>query len=255
MGPGTAMTSRPWSSAVPAVIRAPEPAAASTTSVTRARPLMSRFRRGKLPAWGRSPGGNSLRSRPWQHHPLVELPVGGGIDDTQSVPEHADRRAARIKRRGVGDGVEASRHPAHDHEPCPRGQRRHLPGDRFAVRGVVSAPDHRERRTVEQAQVAEREEDGRRVRDGAEGRREFRVIGHQDSCADPFRRLALSWRPVASGVALMAVAQAWVIPGRAHKNANGAEWAPSGVWQASSRLCRRAGPRPGTWVSARYASR
>ena len=63
-GPGTAMTSRPWSSAVPAVISAPEPTAASTTTVTRARPLMSRFRRGKLPAWGRSPGGNSVSSSP-----------------------------------------------------------------------------------------------------------------------------------------------------------------------------------------------
>ena len=71
MLPGTAMTSLPWSSAAPAVISAPDPTAASTTTVTRQRPLMSRLRRGKLPTRGRSPGGNSLSSRPSRGHPIV----------------------------------------------------------------------------------------------------------------------------------------------------------------------------------------
>src|ERR1043166_9133878 len=62
--PGTASTSRPRSSAHATVWSAPEVRAASTTTTTRESPLMRRFRRGKLPAVGRSPGGNSVRRSP-----------------------------------------------------------------------------------------------------------------------------------------------------------------------------------------------
>src|SRR2546422_11773021 len=59
MGPGTASTARPCSSAASAVMIAPEFTAASITTVTPARPEMRRLRRGNVWACGRSPGGGS----------------------------------------------------------------------------------------------------------------------------------------------------------------------------------------------------
>ena len=53
----------------------------------------------------------------------------------------------------------------------------------------------------------------------------------------------------------MAVAAAREIPGREHKNANGAVMAPSAVPVASSRVAMRAGPMPGVVASATYAAR
>ena len=47
-----------------------------------------------------------------------------------------------------------------------------------------------------------------------------------------------------SGVALIAEAKAAVIPGKAHKNSNGAEWAPSAVRSCEQSLQSRAGPIP-----------
>src|SRR2546426_10599810 len=64
IGPGTARTARPWSSAQSAVISAPDPGAASITTVTPASPEMRRLRLGKAPAWGRSPGGSSVTRQP-----------------------------------------------------------------------------------------------------------------------------------------------------------------------------------------------
>ena len=64
MGPGTANTSRPCSRAVPAVMRAPLRAGASTTRVATHRPDMMRLRTGKCFASGEVPGGYSLTSAP-----------------------------------------------------------------------------------------------------------------------------------------------------------------------------------------------
>ena len=125
MAPGTTITSRPCERAASTVMSVPDPAAASTTTVTRASPLMRRFRRWKLPAVGRSPGGNSVSRSPSLAHPLVQDAVRGGIDDAEAVPQHADRLAARVERREVGHGVEAARHAA-DHAQ-PRVQPRPAP--------------------------------------------------------------------------------------------------------------------------------
>ena len=57
--PGTMKHSRPCSSAHEAVIRAPLRAGASTTTVASARPLITRFRRGKVPRVGRTSGASS----------------------------------------------------------------------------------------------------------------------------------------------------------------------------------------------------
>ena len=62
--PGTAITSRPSSSAARAVERAPLRAPASTTTVARAQPAMTRLRRGKFPFQGEVPRGNSLTTAP-----------------------------------------------------------------------------------------------------------------------------------------------------------------------------------------------
>src|SRR5438034_8794990 len=57
IGPGTARTARPWSSAQSAVIRAPDPGAASITTVTPASPEIRRLRLGN--EIGRAPRLNS----------------------------------------------------------------------------------------------------------------------------------------------------------------------------------------------------
>ena len=62
--PGTAITSRPWSSAWRAVIRLPDLCAASTTTTALARPEMMRLRSGKCRAIGSIPGGCSDTSAP-----------------------------------------------------------------------------------------------------------------------------------------------------------------------------------------------
>ncbi len=65
MDPGIAKTSRPCSRASRAVINDPLWIAASTTRTPRLSPLITRFRRGKLQALGRVPGGNSLTRHPF----------------------------------------------------------------------------------------------------------------------------------------------------------------------------------------------
>ena len=62
--PGTASTSRPWSSAMRAVIRLPDLAAASTTTTARVRPETMRLRAGKCRAWATACIGASVSTRP-----------------------------------------------------------------------------------------------------------------------------------------------------------------------------------------------
>ena len=57
--PGIAITSRPISPASRAVMSEPLSNAASTTKTACAKPAINRFLRGKLPAKGRVPNGNS----------------------------------------------------------------------------------------------------------------------------------------------------------------------------------------------------
>lgn len=64
IGPGTANTSRPCSSAVDAVISAPLRSGASTTTAAKLRPLRMRLRTGKWDAMGSVPGGYSESSTP-----------------------------------------------------------------------------------------------------------------------------------------------------------------------------------------------
>src|SRR5260370_30413742 len=58
--PGNASNERPWSAAALAVYSAPEASPARSTSTASAAPEISRFRRGKVVALARTPGGSSL---------------------------------------------------------------------------------------------------------------------------------------------------------------------------------------------------
>ena len=62
--PGTAITSRPSSSAALAVESAPLRAPASTTTTARPQPAITRLRRGKFCRHGPVPRGNSLTTAP-----------------------------------------------------------------------------------------------------------------------------------------------------------------------------------------------
>ena len=171
MCPGTAMTSRPCSSACIAVMSAPDPTAASTTTVTRARPLIRRFRRGKLPAVRLLPGGNSLSSSPRSATRSIEPRIRRWIDDAQPVAEHPDRGAAGVERGIVRDGVEA-RAPYRSRPPGRQRPRpRRPPGYFGAVARVVPAAHDRHGRPLEQREIAEHEQDRRRLGDVAEQRR------------------------------------------------------------------------------------
>ena len=77
-GPGTANTSRPWSRAWRAVIRAPLFNPASTTTTARDSPLMTRLRAGKLPARGGVPRGNSLTTAPRRAISAIRPRFSGG---------------------------------------------------------------------------------------------------------------------------------------------------------------------------------
>src|SRR5919112_2936577 len=75
------------------------------------------------------------------------------------------------------------------------------------------------------------------------------------TCAPSRSAASAIFRPVSSGVALIAVAAALENPAWSRINANGAEWAPSAVSNVERRVASLAAPIPGTWVSARYAVR
>ena len=64
MEPGKANTSRPCSKAMRAVIKDPLRKAASTTNIPKDKPLMIRFRLGKLAACGGERVGNSETMEP-----------------------------------------------------------------------------------------------------------------------------------------------------------------------------------------------
>src|SRR2546425_3543887 len=85
IGPGTARTTRPWSSAQSAVINAPEPGAASITTVTPASPEMRRLRRGEAPAGGRPPRGGAVARQPPGPQPPVKNPVTAGENNPQPL--------------------------------------------------------------------------------------------------------------------------------------------------------------------------
>src|SRR3989442_15791971 len=86
IGPGTARTTRPWSSAQSAVINAPEPGAASITTVTPASPEMRRLRRGDAPAGGRPPRGGPGAGQPRAPPRPYNNPFTAGGKTPQTPP-------------------------------------------------------------------------------------------------------------------------------------------------------------------------
>ena len=187
---------------------------------------MSRLRRWKLPAVGRSPGAKLGEQQPFAPHPLVEDAVGRRIDDAEAVPEDADRGGAEIERREVRHGIEPARHAADDGQP---GLRRGLDHEAAGVRAVgrmVPAADDGHRGPFEQIEPPEGEEDAGRLGNGREDGGIVRVAGEEAAAAVAFDLSRECVRPCATEVPLMAVAQAVEIPGREHKNSNGAARAP-----------------------------
>ena len=90
--PGTAITSRPCSTARRAVISEPERGAASTTTTPSASPEMIRLRRGKSGAPAAAPSGRSLTTAPLAAIPRPRR-VLGGIGHVDPRRDHRDRRA------------------------------------------------------------------------------------------------------------------------------------------------------------------
>ena len=97
--PGTAMTSRPCSSADRAVMSDPLFANASMTTTAIERPLMMRFRSGKCSGRGPEPGGMLAQDRPRSNHLFGQVPMLRGIDDVGARTEHGNRRPAAASRR------------------------------------------------------------------------------------------------------------------------------------------------------------
>src|ERR1043166_3135375 len=157
-GPGTARTARPWSSAQSAVIRAPDPGAASTTTVTPASPEIRRFRLGEAPARGGSPGGRAASREPPPAHALVQCAIRGRVDDAEPVSEDADGGPARLERGGVRDRVDAARHTAHDHHSGARPAGGEMARRFAAIRRVVAATDDSSRGPGQPCYVAPDEE-------------------------------------------------------------------------------------------------
>ena len=210
------------------MISAPDPSAASMTTVTRARPLISRFRRGKLPTCGRSPGGNSLSRSPSAPDTFIQQSIGGGIDDAQAVAQHTDGGATGVERGSVRDGVQAARHPAHHDDPGRGGVPRDPATRLFAVRRMVPTADDGHRGPLEQREIASRRTAPAGDPECGEGSRE--IPDPSPSKARPPARSTSSStrRPASTDVAFTAEAAGLDMPGTVHKNANGAERAPVG---------------------------
>ena len=89
MEPGTANTSRPMSAASRAVISEPDSKAASTTSTAEESAAIRRLRRGKLPASGRVPKGNSESTQPSSAMQCARALLATGYTRSMPVPHTA----------------------------------------------------------------------------------------------------------------------------------------------------------------------
>ena len=98
---------------------APEPTAASTTTVTRANPLMRRFRCGKAPGVGPFAGREFAEQQSAGGDAVVQRRLAAGIDDAEPVAEHADGASAGIESAGVRRRIESRGHAAHNDDPAP----------------------------------------------------------------------------------------------------------------------------------------
>ena len=206
---------------------------------------------------GRSPGKLG-EQQPFGSHPLVERTVGRGIHDAAHCQD-ADGATARIQCRQMTHRIETSRHPANDHEPTPRGRRREGAANLGTVERVVSAPHDRDRGSIEQADGPQEKQHRRRLADGAEQRGIFHILRGHDPGAH-FLGLAVADgtlpRLVPRGPQLLQRGKTRAT----HKNANGAEWAPSEgcrlevEWRDGGVRCPVSSRWPSTWPVRRLVS-
>ena len=123
IGPGTAISGRPHSSAQPAVFRAPDRRAASTTIVPCAIAAISRFRARNRTRVGCDPGGSSDTSRCSLSESVEHPGVGRRVGHVHPVGHHADRRPAGRQRATVRRRIDPERPPGDDRDPLARPDR------------------------------------------------------------------------------------------------------------------------------------
>src|SRR6267378_82949 len=144
-----ASTSRPCSAARRAVMSEPESRVASTTRQPRARPEMRRLRRGKFPALGGVPSGNSETSAPRNKISSASGSLRRGY--TMSMP--------------VRSAVDSDSRAAHDDHASLAERSREALRILESLRRRVSAADHGKRRGGKELRVAGNIEQSRWIGD------------------------------------------------------------------------------------------
>src|SRR3954463_3740895 len=112
--PGTAITSRPYSSARRAVISDPEAGAASTTTTPSDSPAITRLRRGKSLARAVAPSGRSLTTAPGD--PPHQRGVLRRIDHIDTGRNHGHRGASGCQGTFMRRRIDATGEPRNDHQ-------------------------------------------------------------------------------------------------------------------------------------------
>ena len=97
-----------------AVISEPDRSAASITTTPRARPEISRLRRGKWRGSGAMPSGISETSAPSRFDLVIEALVLGRIDDVDAAGDDCHR--AGVDGALVGGVIDPARQARNDHE-------------------------------------------------------------------------------------------------------------------------------------------
>ncbi len=142
--PGTAITSRPASAAIRAVISDPERGAASTTTVPSASPAMIRLREGKKARERarspRLPGDQQALVR----DALLQFGILGG--KARSIPLAITAIVPAADRSDMRRGVDPAREPRDHHRArLAQPQREAGARNRHAAAEALRATDHRDR--------------------------------------------------------------------------------------------------------------
>src|SRR6266566_3055715 len=114
-----------------------------------------------------------------REHPVIQRPIRRGIDDAESVAEHADRAATGIERGRVDERIDAAGHAADD-DGALRHRTREDSRRLGAVGRVVAATHEGDAGSRQQRRVAPDVEDDRWIADFLELRREIGRAGQQD---------------------------------------------------------------------------
>ena len=165
--PGTAMTSRPCSSAHPAVMSDPDFSEASITTTASESPLIRRFLSGKWCGSGGVPGGYSLTTSPASAICAASGLCSGGIDAVHARAKHRDGSTSR-ERAAMRSGIDAARQATHD---CHATRCQITRKPRRGIHGHGACrprSDDRNHRDIERREIAAIPDHRRTVGDGHE---------------------------------------------------------------------------------------